>query len=347
MNGDVTKTKVEFTIATGTILKIVGVILLLWFLYMVHDLIAIVFVALILSSVIDPLADWFEVRRIPRALAVVIVYVVLLSILGLTIGVLIPPLVQEVRDLASNFSYVWDRLVSGALLFREYSMQSGFSKNIEQGLTAVQTALTRAVGGVFTTVVGVFGGLFSFVLILVITFYMVTQEDGLRKIFKVLIPGQYQPFTSAVLIKVQRKIVAWVKGQLVLSCVVGVLAYVGLSIVGVNYALVLGLFAGLVEFVPYAGPFLAGVVAVFFALSQSTTKALFTVLLFILIQQLENNLLVPKVMQRAVGLNPIVSILALATGAKLAGLPGALFAIPIATALDVIVREVLQGGKEK
>lgn len=338
------KTKVEFTVSVGTILKIVAVLVALWLVFFIRDIIAIFFVALILSSVIDPLADWFEVRKVPRAAAVLIVYLALFSILGLVIGVLVPPLVQEIRDLTSNFSAVWDRLVSGAQLFREYSAQNGLSQNIEEGLTTVQSVLTRALGGVFSTIVGIFGGVVSFAVILVLTFYMVVQEDAFRKFFKVLVPEQYQIFVSTVLGKIQRKISAWIKGQLILSLVIGVAAYIGLSIVGVNYALVLGLLAGIMELVPYVGPFLGGLVAVFFALSQSLTKAFLVVLLFVVIQQVENNILVPKVMQRAVGLNPIVSILALIIGAKLAGIPGALFAIPVATALDVVVREVLHGG---
>ena len=344
MSEGVQKTKVEFTVSVGTILKIVLVLFALWLVFYIRDIIAIFFVAIILSSVIDPLADWLEVRKVPRSVAVLIVYLILFSILGLVIGVLVPPLVQEIRDLTSNFGAVWERLVSGAQLFREYSTQSGFSKNIEEGLTSLQSTLTQALGGIFSTIVGIFGGLVSFVIILVLTFYMVVQEEGFKKLFKVVVPDQYQNFVSAILGKVQRKISAWVKGQLILSAVIGVTAYIGLSIVGVNYALVLGLLAGITELVPYAGPFLGGVVAVFFALSQSVTKAFFVVLLFVIIQQVENNILVPKVMQRAVGLNPIVSILALIIGAKLAGIPGALFAIPIATALDVIVREVLHGG---
>lgn len=339
--------KVEFTVSTGTILKIAGVFFALWFIYFVRDIIAIFFVALILSSIIDPLADWFEVRRIPRAVAVIIVYVILFSVLGLIIGMLIPPLVQEIRDLASNFGSVWDRLISGAMLFREYSAQSGFSENVQEGLTSVQSALTSAVGSAFATIISIFGGVVSFVLILVLAFYMVVQEDGLKRVFKALVPERYQSFSSTVLSKIQRKITAWVKGQLMLSLIVGVVVYIGLSIIGINYALVLGIFAGVAEFVPYVGPFLGGVVAVFFALSQSTAKALVVVGLFIIIQQLENNILVPKVMQRAVGLNPIISILALIIGAKIAGIPGALFAIPVATALDVIVREVLHGGESK
>lgn len=337
------RNRLEITVSSGTILKIVGILLILWFLYFIRDVIAIFFVALILSSIIDPLADWFQVRKIPRTAAVLILYIVLFSVLGLVIGVLVPPLVQEIRDLSSNFQAVWDRLVSGAILLRDYSNQSGFSQNIEQGLTAVQSVLGQAVGGAFTTIINIFGGLVSFVLILVLTFYMVIQEDALKRMFRILVPDRYHSFTSVALSKVQRKITAWIKGQLILSLVVGILVFIGLSIIGVNYALVLGIFAALAEFVPYVGPFLGGAVAVFFALSQSTAKAFLVVILFIVIQQLENNILVPKVMQRAVGLNPIVSILALIVGAKLAGIAGALFAIPLATALDVVVREVLHG----
>lgn len=341
------KTKVEFTISITTVIKIIGVLVALWFLYYIRDIIAMFFVALILSSIIDPLADWFEVRRVPRAIAVLVLYLVIFSILGLFIGVLVPPLIQEVRDLASNFSTVWERLVSGVQVFREYSVQNGFSKNIENSLAGIQTTLTGALGGIFGTIIGFFGGVVSFVLILVLTFYMVVQEDGLKKLLKVLVPDQYQSFSSGTFSKVQRKITAWVKGQLALSAVVGLAVYIGLSIIGVNYALVLGLFAGVMEIVPYVGPFLSGIVAIFFALSQSTTQAFFTLVMFVVIQQMENNILVPKVMQKAVGLNPIISILALVIGAKLGGMVGVIFAIPLTTALDVVAREIMQGGRSK
>lgn len=336
--------KVEFTISISTILKVVGVLLAFWFLYFIRDIIAIFFVALILSSIIDPLADWFEKRKVPRAMAVIIVYVVLVSILGLVLSELIPALVQEIRGLASNFSLVWDKLVSGAAVFQEYSANAGFPEEIQKGLSSIQSTLSKVVGGVFSGVVSVFGGVVSFVLILVLTFYMVIQEDNLKRMFKVLVPDKYQSFAAATGSKVRGKITDWVKGQLALSLIVGLIVYIGLLIIGVNYALVLGIFAALVEFVPYVGPFLAGTVAVFFALSQSTWQALAAVVLFIAMQQVENNILVPKIMQRAVGLNPIISILALIIGAKLAGVAGALFAIPVATALDVIVREVIHGG---
>src|SRR3989338_4452627 len=188
MSEGVQKTKVEFTVSVGTILKIVLVLFALWLVFYIRDIIAIFFVAIILSSVIDPLADWLEVRKVPRSVAVLIVYLILFSILGLVIGVLVPPLVQEIRDLTSNFGAVWERLVSGAQLFREYSTQSGFSKNIEEGLTSLQSTLTQALGGIFSTIVGIFGGLVSFVIILVLTFYMVVQEEGFKKLFKVVVP---------------------------------------------------------------------------------------------------------------------------------------------------------------
>lgn len=339
--------KVEWTVSISTLIKIAAFLLGLWFLYAIRDIIALLFVALILSSIIDPLANWFEVRRIPRAVGVIIVYLVLFVTIGVVVGLLVPPLVREVRDLASNFSSLWERLISSATFFREYAASSGtFSRSIEQGLASLQAVLTSAIGGIFETVVGIFGGVVSFVLILVMTFYMVVQEDGMKRLFKALVPSQYQSFSTSTLGKIQRKITSWIKGQLVLSSSVGLIAFIGLSIIGVNYALVLGIFAALAEFVPYAGPFLGGAVAVFFALTQSVWKGLAVALLFIVLQQLENNILVPKVMQKAVGLNPIFSIVALVAGAKLAGIVGALFAIPVATALDVIVREVLQRSRE-
>ena len=129
------------------------------------------------------------------------------------------------------------------------------------------------------------------------------------------------------------------RGQLVLGLVIGVMYFVGFTLIGLPYAFLLAVFGGLLEFIPYVGPFLAAVPVLFLALTDSPWRAAIALIVIVLIQQTENNIIVPKIMQKAVGLNPIVSILAFMIGAKLFGIVGAIFAIPVATAISVVLTE--------
>jgi len=131
----------------------------------------------------------------------------------------------------------------------------------------------------------------------------------------------------------------WLLGQIILMVFTGVLSYVGLLVFGIKYALLLGIFAGFLEIVPYIGPVISAIPAVFFALIDSPTKAVLILLYYILVQRIENMILVPKIMQKTTGLNPIFAVLALTVGFVLGGFSGVLLAIPVATALNVLLAE--------
>ncbi|OGL88417.1 hypothetical protein A3I42_00040 [Candidatus Uhrbacteria bacterium RIFCSPLOWO2_02_FULL_49_11] len=179
----------------------------------------------------------------------------------------------------------------------------------------------------------------SFFIILVLTFYMVVDEDGIMRFLQVITPENIHKDVTALTVKIQNKIGLWLRGQLILMLVIGVLTFIGLTIIGVPYALVLALVAGITEIIPYAGPVIGSIPAIFIAFTISPTMGLWTVLLYVLIQQAENHLLVPKIMQKTTGLNPIIVILAVLIGARLSGVIGALLAVPIASAIEVLIHE--------
>lgn len=330
----------NINISTISIIKVLIILLVVGFLYLIRDILAMIFVAIIFASVIDPLADWFQQKKIPRGLSVILIYLLLFAVFGSVIILLVPPVAEQINQLSANFSSLWDRVVSGLFKVKEYSEQAGFLNDIQKSLQAVQAGLGRAAGGVFNTISGIFGGLVSFIVVLVITFYIVVEDSAIKKLFRSLAPAEYQPYISQIFFKIQKKIGLWVKGQLMLCLIIFIFSFVGLLILGVNYALVLALIAGLMEFVPYVGPILAAIPAIFLAFTQSPFKALLVLILYFVIQQLENNVIVPKVMQRAVGLNPIVSIISILIGFKVAGVIGALLAIPVATALGVFLEHL-------
>ena len=177
---------------------------------------------------------------------------------------------------------------------------------------------------------------------MVITFYMTVEEDGLKKFVRSIAPIEYQPYLVQKTNRIQIKMGGWLRGQLILMLIVGTLSFIGLTILGVPYALVLAVFAGLAEFVPFLGPIIAAVPAVFFAFSDSPWKAVGVIIFYTVLQQLENQVIVPKVMQKAVGLNPIVVITVMLVGAKVAGLMGILLAVPATTIAWIFIGDLFQ-----
>jgi predicted PurR-regulated permease PerM len=323
-----------FHISTLTIIKVIAILLILWFLYLILDVLTIIFASVILAILIDPLADWFEKKKVPRSLAVLLVYLILISLLSLMIALVIPPVISQFHQLIEKLPVYWQKFTETNI--GKFIAQQDF-KNLKESLESLQANLAR---GIYVTLGGAFGSAFAFFLVLVLTFYIVTQESALQKTVKSLIPDQYLPYLTQLFLKIKQKMNAWFKGQLILCFAVGFLVYVGLLILRVDYALTLGLIAGVTEIIPYIGPVLGAVPAVFIAFGTSPIKALMVIILYIIIQQLENNLLVPKIMQKAVGLNPIVSIIVLIIGGKLGGVVGALLAIPIASALSIFIQDL-------
>lgn len=332
---------IELTISSFTIVKILAIVALAWVLYFIRDIIGIVLVALLFAAIITPAANWFERRKIPRTIGTLIIYIAVFSLVGVLLAFLIPPLIAEVSSLAGNFSSLWGRVTSGFSLIKD---QPYYTDEVSQGVTralaTLETTLSKFVQGAFFALTGAFGGLLTVMVTLVLAFYIVIQGSNLQRVFSHLIPGRYSLYIASLANKIQGKILLWARGQLILSAAVAVLSYIGLLIIGVDYALVIALFAGVTELIPYAGPLLGGAVAVLFALAQSPFQAFLVAIMFIIIQQAENHILVPKVMQKSVGINPILSIIALLVGARFGGIAGILFAIPAVTALDVVIHDI-------
>lgn len=327
-------------ISVQAILKIIIAAFALSFIFVIRDVLMILFVALVLASIIDPIATFGGRYHIPRAISVIATYILLIFFLALGLTLIIPPLLTELGGFTGSMVDYWTRFVSSIAAVRELSAQYGLLQNWERSLVELEGALGKAAGSVFSTVTGIFGGVISLAATFVVTFYLVIEKDALKKLFQTLAPERHQQRLSALGNEIQRKIGRWLRGQVILSLIVGTLVYVGLLILGVDYALVLALFAGITEFVPYLGPLIGAVPAVLIALAISPVKAVVVILLYILIQQLENAVLVPRVMARAVGLNPMVTVIALLIGGRVAGVAGILLAIPVVTAISVVLEDV-------
>lgn len=329
-----------FSISFISIVKFFLVILSLYFLFLIKNVLALIFVALIFAAAIDSWVDWLQNKKIPRGVSVLFIYIIVVAIIAAVIVLIIPPITEQVDELSSQYPQFFEQITDAITSLKEYSSQFG----IEQAAGSEQNigTIIEAAKSLRSAIQNLFNGIISFIVILVITFYMTVQEDAIKKTTRSLAPKKHQDFIVELINKIQKKIGLWLKGQLVLSLVIGILSYVGLLILGVKYALFLALIAAIGEFVPYIGPVISAVPAIFLAFVQSPVKALLVLILFVVIQQLENHLLVPKIMQKAVGLNPIVSVVALLIGLEVGGVLGAILAIPVATAISIVIKELYE-----
>jgi predicted PurR-regulated permease PerM len=300
------------------------------------------FISLILASAVDPWVDWMEKRKIPRGVGILIIYAVLFAVVGSIIYLIIPPIIEQVNQLLDNFPKIVEKIISLFSVFRQYAIKHGMLENIKASVKSLSSSLPSAGRGIFSTVSDIIRGLVSFFLVLVITFYMVVEENAIKKIIWSIVPAKHQVYTMHLVNRMQRKVGLWLRGQIILSLIIFALTYIGLLILHVQYALILALIAGLTEFVPYLGPTLAAIPAVFLALTQSFMLAVFVAVLYYVIQMTENHIIVPKLMQKMVGLNPIISIAVLLIGFKIGGVAGAILAIPVATAISVFIKDLFE-----
>lgn len=323
----------ELENSTQVILKVVLAGLILAFLWVIREIIVILVLAFILASAMDPMVDYFSKKRIPRAVSVLAVYVAVLGLAGVVIYLLVPPVIEQFKVLQSNlpaYSAVFQQKIGSSW------MGSVDVSNIFSGFIT-NNGETSVVSRTF----GVFNGILGFITVLVISFYLVAEEKGMKEFIAALIPHQHQTFTVELLEKIQHKMGLWILGQIILSLSIFVLTWIGLTILGVKYALFLALLAGMLEVVPYIGPFLSAVPGIFFAFIQNPPLAVIVGVLYLLIQKTEGYVLVPKIMEKTVGTSPLVVLVALLIGFKLAGIVGLLIAVPLASAITVVVNEFL------
>ncbi len=332
------------SISTSTMLKAVGIVAALWIASMIQEVLVMLFVAALFASILDPLVERLYTHSIPRAMSVLGIYLLVLIILSLVIGFIVPPVALQIRDLAYNLPQVAESLGS-QFASPGWLNQFGSLDSVQEIIQKLEGALTQIGGGIVSGIVTLFGGLASFFIILVITFYLVTQRNAVQGFFTHIIPTRYQKSLFEMFTLFQDKAQRWVLGNLLLGLSIFIIMFIGLSILDVRYALVLALLAGLMEFIPYVGPLFAALPVIFIAFTQTLLTGLLTLILIVIAQQLQNHLIAPRVMQHTVGLNPVVSVIAVITGAKLGGFVGILLAIPVTLVISILMKNFFEEEK--
>jgi predicted PurR-regulated permease PerM len=254
----------------------------------------------------------------------------------------VPPLVAQAQALSRRlpdlFARVQQFLVDRGLIDHELTMTEALQKAPSGVLSSGGDAVATVIGAV----IGLVGGVFGLLTILILTFYMLVESDTIFRRFVRLFPVEQRLRVATVSSDISMKVSAWLGGQLLLGAIIGVTATVGLWLIGVPYYFVLGLIAGIGELIPMVGPLLSAIPAIVVALTVSPGLALATAVFFLAQQQFENHLLVPKLMERQVGVSAVTVIIALLIGGSLLGIVGALLAVPTAAALQVIIDELTE-----
>ncbi|MCX6743992.1 MAG: AI-2E family transporter [Candidatus Parcubacteria bacterium] len=333
--------KVSLEISAGAIIKVLLILGLLFLAYLIRGVIVILFVAFILVSIIEPLVDWLKVSKIPRLASVIFIYAILLGLIAMLVFLLISPISSQLEQLRINFPVYWEKIINGLSDLSQFLSSYGLSAPAKEFLSSFQNT-TLLSGGVFEKIEDFISNIVALFVTLVITFYLLVEENATKKILKSIVPIDYLPYAYQLVNRIQKQLGMWLRGQLILGCIVFILAYLGLVIIGVKYALILAIVAGFCEFIPYLGPTTSGILAVTLTFINDPAKAILVVIWYIIMQIFQHNIFVPMVMRKAVGLNPVISICALLIGATLGGFVGVILAIPLATCLIVIFSNLLE-----
>ncbi len=314
---------------------------LFWTLLLVRETLLLIYVAALVAIGLSPLVNWIQHHRVtprnmPRWAAILVIYLLFLGILVAVAMLVLPPLIAQARDLWAEMPMLLQRgqqwLIERGLLSRELSVQD-----------AVQQApgnRTDAVGTIVGAVWGFVGGIFGLVTILILAFYLMVDSENIVSVFVRLFPRGKRRRVREACDSVSTKVSAWLGGQLLLAGIIGTTAAAGLYLMGVPYFYVLALVAGLGEMVPMVGPLLSAIPAIIVGFTVSPQVGAVVAIFFFIQQQVENHLLVPKVMERQVGVSAVVVIIALLIGGSLLGIVGAILAVPTAAILHVLFQEL-------
>lgn len=334
--------KPRIDISTGFIIKTIAIVLGLWFLYLVRDIVALFFLSVILTATLDPAIDWMARRKISRSFGVIIIYVALFSIIGVLVSFLIPPLVSQFVSFSQNLPTYNETFAKTFVGIEQYALSYGIQFNSHEFFQNITGNFFQSSGQIFSTTVGVFSFFVSILVVLALTFYMSVKEDGMNKFLVSITPQAHQEYVVSVADRIKSKIGKWMFGQIILMLIIFVLDFTALSIFRIPYALILAMLAGILEIVPYLGPIISATLASIIGFLISPMTGLIVLGVLTIIQQLESHIIVPQVMKKAVGLNPVVVILALLIGAQLGGVLGAILAVPIATSLSVFIGDFVE-----
>ncbi|MDP2838248.1 MAG: AI-2E family transporter [Candidatus Moranbacteria bacterium] len=328
-------------VGTKVLIRAMLIIAAVYVVYLIRDVVIVVLLAVLTAAALVPAIGRLRRLGLSRTAAVIISYSLLFSAGVLLLAVFLPLFFSEIKQFLLNWPEYAKRLgifISGV---QTYATSIGvtfspdeFSQNIEGNITQWFTQI-------FSTTLNVFQGFIHFIGYFFLALYLSLEEKGIEKFFLLLTPKQYHAQALSVATRMQGKVSQWLFGQMLLMLIAFGLYYIGLSLLGVPYALAIALFGGLMEILPYIGPILAAVPAVIIGALYSPVLGLSALVFYVIAHQVEAHVVAPQVMKHSAGLNPVALIIAILVGLELGGPLGIVLAVPITMMLSVFVDDLL------
>ena len=329
-------TKIEIT--AKTFLFGIGIVLGFWFLVQIRQVILLLFISLILVSALHSSVDWLEKRRVPRVLGIIFLYLLIIAVVFGILAVIIQPLIEQTNNLISRLPLIFEQ-INRFLTYYQIPTQDL--------VTRLSAELGKLGGNIFQITQGVLSTILTTITLLVLTFYLLLEWKKVANLAASAFAGRQEKRVKKLLNDIQVGLGAWVRGEIALMLIIGGTSYLGLLLLGIPSALPLAVLAGVLEIIPIIGPIISAIPAILTGLTISPIIALAVAALYFIIQQLENNLIVPNVMSKAVGVNPLVTLVALMIGAKLLGVVGAVLIVPIVVLAKIVFADLFAPGGEE
>lgn len=334
------KRPTTIAISNGTIVRIALWGIFFYLAWYLRDLFLILLTSIVIASFIEATANRLSRHNINRTFSVVLIYVLGITTLAGIFYLFAPIVITEAASLAPVIEKYFPAadlptFLAGKNLSQAEKIVTALSQsgNISDVINGAQEIVSKISGGIFGVLASLFGGIVNLILVIVISFYLSIQENGIEKFLRIVVPERHETYIVNLWKRSQRKIALWIKGQLLLGLIVGVATFIGLSLLSVPYALILAIFAAIFELIPF-GIILAAIPAIAFAfLNGGFTLALIVAGFYTVVQQLENYFLQPLVIKKVIGISPLVVILSILMGAALAGFWGLILAIPVAVSI--------------
>lgn len=326
----------QFDISWATLWKIAAMIVLMVALFYARSALVMVGVAIIISSALHAPVAYLERKGIPRLLGVLTIFIVGTAIIALLLYTLVPISLIQLR-------YLLDHINELKIPALESLGTSDVVMQLDKGVGGLIGMLAGGGADFWSVIAAIVGNMFLIGVSLVLSFYMALSRDGVERFIRAVLPTSKEEYVVGLYTRTRHKLGKWLSGQLLLSFIVGALTFIGLVIMGVDYALVLALLAAVLELIPYVGPIVVGIITFLITLPKSLTLAIIAVAVFILIQQIENHVLVPLIMSRAIGVDPVMIVIAMIAGSEISGLVGVVLAVPVV----IILQEVADNWSER
>jgi predicted PurR-regulated permease PerM len=324
-------------ISAGSIVKTIIIGLIFYTAYLLRGLLLIILMAVVIASSVEVGAKLLVKKGVPRLLAVILIYLCIGVILVGTIYFILLPLLSEstqVLNTLPNYLSLESSQTSTFLSNQPFVSNFSNTLNLSDIVAQINVIISNLTSGTFNTVAGVFGGILNSLLIVVLSFYLSVKEDGIHNFLKIVTPLKHEEYVLDLWKRAQHKIGLWMQGQLILAVIIGLLVFLGLTLMNIPNALLLAFLAAVFEIIPLFGPILAAIPAVALSFVDGGISAVFLVTgLYLIIHQFENHLIYPLVVKKVTGVSPVVSIVALVAGFELAGFLGLVLSVPVATVL--------------